>query len=449
VKESRRKGDSEKERLLQETQHEGGTAGAMPLGDHLEELRSRMLRCIIVFGSAVIVCWFARRPIVSFLMGPHARVMTAMGLSPTVKYRSYLEPFYAQLIAVSIVGVLLVSPYLIHEMWRFVGPGLFPRERTWIRKLALFSLALFLGGAAFGYAVLLPVGLRFLIVMAGPGTEPAIMISSYFGFVFTSVLFLGVAFQTPLVVFMLIRLDVLSAESVRGSRKFAILGAFIVAAVLTPPDPFTQVMLALPVILLYDAGVVIASPTKESILAFVKFVGLVALLAGAGVGYFLFWPVARLEAGGRSGRGDARAVGLRRGEKMQVDGDDTLRIGMGGGSRAKLLAKPGAVLRIRDRHSVWLESGELLVCVPEGAGLVEVSFPEGTVSVEAAVAEMIMQKGYSLRVTCISGEVQLKTGNQVTNVSEGRQLQVELGGEPVDPEEIMDRWPAGAQLQLP
>jgi Tat protein translocase TatC len=403
----------------------------MSLGDHFEELRSRLVRSLVVLAGAFALGWVFRARLLALLLEPHVRAATARGFETTIKYQSYIEPLYAQLLAVGITSLLVVSPYVLWELWRFVSVGLYLREQAVVRRVAGFSLFLFAGGAAFGFFVLLPLALRFLLVLAGPGTEPVIMMGAYFRLVFLTTVFLGVAFQTPTVIYALIRLDVIGEEAIRKNRGYAIVLTFMVAALLTPPDPVTQVLVALPMILLYDLGVLLARPTRRNLLGVLKFVGLIFLVAGAIGAYVSYWPVAHV-----TGPEGGTKRPLARGARLQAPaGGATLRLG----TRGTVRLAAGARLQVLQRDQVRLEGGRVLAKAAGGGGL-ELVFAEGAVSLQRGTAEVALEPGYRVTVTSLAGEAVVASGERMVRVTAGRAFSLTFGGQPVDLEPVRARW---------
>ncbi len=172
----------------------------MPLGQHLEELRRRIIVCIVAFAAVFLACWVVRDRLMALLVWPHVRVMRSFELDPALKFQSYMEPVLAQLKACAIAAVALAAPVIIYEIWAFVAPGLFAHERRKAVWLGAACVACFFAGIAFGYFLFIPVALRYLLLLSGPTTEPVLMVGAYLTTFFLLTLALGVAFQTPVVI---------------------------------------------------------------------------------------------------------------------------------------------------------------------------------------------------------------------------------------------------------
>ena len=170
---------------------------------------------------------------------------------------SYMESFAAYLKVAVIFAIILTLPFILYEIWKFVGAGLYPNEQKYVVSLLPFSLGLFVVGGLFGYFALIPIGLRFL---AGWGLEDIdlnITLESYIGLFFTLTLILGLIFQTPLIMVFLTKIGIINVAGLRKARRMAIFVGVILAVVLTPPDPFSWSLMAAPMILLYEFGIVI------------------------------------------------------------------------------------------------------------------------------------------------------------------------------------------------
>lgn len=175
--------------------------------------------------------------------------------TPPIMVTSYLENFMAYLKVAIIFGIFLTLPFLLYELWKFIGAGLYPQEQKHVVTFLPFSLGLFIVGMLFGYFALIPVGLKFL---AGWGIEDvnlSFTLENYIGLFLTLTLILGLVFQTPLIMVFLARIGVADVATFRRSRKVSIFAGICLAVVLTPPDPFSWSLMAAPMILLYELGI--------------------------------------------------------------------------------------------------------------------------------------------------------------------------------------------------
>lgn len=227
----------------------------MTLVEHLDELRSRLLISL----AAVLVCaglaFWKVKALVKYLIIPP--VDKLVFFSPTEAFSAYCK------VAV-FAGIILASPVVLFQLWRFVSLGLQPRERRTILFFLPFSIVLFLCGAAFAFFGVIPWALKFLITFAGPDLVPMISISKYLSFVVMLVIIFGAVFELPVAVVLLTKLGIVNAGMLSRNRKYAIVVIFIAAAVLTPtPDAFTQIMMAVPMVLLYEVSIWLSKLVKH------------------------------------------------------------------------------------------------------------------------------------------------------------------------------------------
>ncbi len=223
----------------------------MPLTEHLEELRRRILVCLAAVAIAAIGSYVFSEWILKWLVAPYQQSFPdakVVFIKPTEAFLTYLK---VSLIA----GFFISSPIILYEIWAFVAPGLYRHERVYTIAVLIPSAILFLTGAAFSYFVVLPYGLRFLIgAFSGNFLNPMISIREYLSFVFTLAFSFGVAFLSPVVMILLGTLGIISYEDIKRFRPYAAVAVFTLAAILTPPDVFTQISLAVPLLILFEIG---------------------------------------------------------------------------------------------------------------------------------------------------------------------------------------------------
>lgn len=167
-------------------------------------------------------------------------------------------PFLVPMKVSTLVGIVVSLPYTLYQAWAFVAPGLYEHERRFIGPLVVASTVLFLMGMAFAYFFVFPVLFGYVANSAPQGVAVMTDIGSYLDFVTTMFVSFGVAFEVPIAVVLLVRFNLVSVASLKEARSYVIVGAFIIGAILTPPDVISQVMLALPLWVLYEAGVLVA-----------------------------------------------------------------------------------------------------------------------------------------------------------------------------------------------
>jgi sec-independent protein translocase protein TatC len=245
------------------TEEERSGERYLTLIEHLKELRYRVFMSAIgvVIGLAISAVF--ADDFIRFLKEPAERRSEDFSLQFIEPFESFVTYFRVALLG----GVTLGMPVILYHMLRFVSPALEPGERRWLYGTVVAATGLFLGGVAFAYYVALPPALGFLLNWGGDLAEPNIRIGSYVDFVTRLLFFTGISFQTPIVVMYLARLRIVRAKQLLQWWRFAIVGAFVIAAIVTPTiDPVTQTLIAAPIIVLYFLGVILAffvQPTSK------------------------------------------------------------------------------------------------------------------------------------------------------------------------------------------
>lgn len=223
--------------------------------DHLLELRARLLRGIVGLGLALAATLpFANR-LYGLLAQPLIDKLPAGAQLIAVEVAS---PFFAPLKLAFFVALVVSMPWLLYQAWAFVAPGLYKRERRLAFPLLLSSLALFYSGCAFAFFVVLPSVFGFLTAVTPDGVAMMTDINAYLNFVLVIFLAFGISFELPVALVILVLLGWVTPAQLREARGYAVVGIFILAAVITPPDVISQLMLAIPMCLLYEAGIVAA-----------------------------------------------------------------------------------------------------------------------------------------------------------------------------------------------
>ncbi len=224
---------------------------------HLVELRTRVMRALIAFAIVfvAIFLWPGAGPIYDFLAAP---LMKALPEGARMIATGVVTPFLVPMKVTALVAFLVALPYLLYEAWAFVAPGLYDREKRLALPIVIASTVLFMAGVAFCYYLVFGKVFAFINDFAPKSITPAPDIEAYFSFVITMFLAFGVTFEIPIVVLVLVRSGVVSVEKLREARPYVVVGAFIVAAVVTPPDVISQFMLAVPMCLLYETGLYLA-----------------------------------------------------------------------------------------------------------------------------------------------------------------------------------------------
>ena len=239
------------------------SSGSMSFLDHLEELRRRIIVCLIAIAVAFAVCSAFSRPILKFLLKPLEENIFEGG---EIVYINLTEPFLIYMKAAFLGSILLASPVIFFQIWRFISPGLHQHEKRWAIPFLVGGPLLFVSGAGFAYVFLLPMTSRFLVSM-GEGFKAAITLRSAFTFEFYFLLGMGVVFQLPVVILILARIGIVTPRFLIRNFRWALLLIFVLAAVLTPtPDVVTQTVFAAPMIVLYGISILLAffaSPARR------------------------------------------------------------------------------------------------------------------------------------------------------------------------------------------
>lgn len=221
----------------------------MGLLDHLEELRSRLIICIAAAFLCAIIGYFFSPFILKALSKPVGKLVF---LAPT-------EAFITRLKIALIIGVFLALPIIFYQFWRFVAPGLLKRERRYVFLTVLSSTMFFLAGAAFAYYVILPVAIRFFLSFQTESLTAMLSLEKYIGFIAKLFLAFGVVFQLPVLSFFLTKMGLITPEFLKNRWRVAFALIFIVAAVFTPPDVFTQLLMAVPLLLLFGISILVSA----------------------------------------------------------------------------------------------------------------------------------------------------------------------------------------------
>ncbi len=224
---------------------------------HLVELRERVMRALLaVFGVFVLLFLYpGAAAIYDFLAAP---LMHALPEGARMIATGVITPFMVPMKLAFLVAFILALPYVLYQAWAFVAPGLYENEKTLAVPIIIASTVLFLIGVAFCYYLVFGTVFKFINEFAPKSITPAPDIEAYFSFVVTMFMAFGLAFEIPIVVVILVRAGVVSIDKLKEVRPYVIVGAFVVAAVVTPPDVLSQFMLAVPMCLLYEAGLFIS-----------------------------------------------------------------------------------------------------------------------------------------------------------------------------------------------
>jgi sec-independent protein translocase protein TatC len=231
-----------------------------PFLGHLEELRKRLVAISIGVGVAFVVCYIFSERLFQYLIMPLKAVLPE---GDRLIFTNLPEMFITYLKVSLIAGILLAAPYIFYQVWLFIAPGLYQREKKYVIPFVLFSTILFVGGALFGYFVVFPFGFKFFLGFSNEYVKALPSVKQYFSFSIKLLFAFGVVFELPVVIFFLTKMGIVNAAFLKKQRKYAILLTFVIAAILTPPDVATQCMMAGPLIVLYEISIIISKMARR------------------------------------------------------------------------------------------------------------------------------------------------------------------------------------------
>jgi sec-independent protein translocase protein TatC len=227
----------------------------LPLTTHLQELRKRLILSFIAVGAGFVFCYAFAESIFDILAAPLIKMMPTGG---SLVFISVAEAFFTYMKVAFIAGLILTSPFVLYQIWAFVAPGLYRHEKRYVVPFVLAGSCFFALGILFGYYVALPVGFKFLLGYATDFIKPMPSMKEYLSFSIKFLLAFGLVFEFPVVLVLLARIGVVDAKTLARQRKYAILLIFIFAAVMTPPDLISQVLMALPLMGLYELSILLS-----------------------------------------------------------------------------------------------------------------------------------------------------------------------------------------------
>ncbi len=222
---------------------------------HLIELRDRLLRCVLALLLVFIGLFPWARDLYAMLAQPMIASLPAGGQLIATEVTA---PFFVPIKVTMMAAFVIALPYLLYQVWAFVAPGLYIHERKLVAPLIITSTLLFVCGMAFAYFLVFPVVFHFIISVAPEGVAVMTDIGKYLDFVLTLFLAFGVTFEVPVAVVILVRMGIVSVAKLREIRPYVIVGAFVIGAIFTPPDVVSQVMLAVPLWILYEVGIFVS-----------------------------------------------------------------------------------------------------------------------------------------------------------------------------------------------
>lgn len=228
----------------------------LPLTSHLEELRKRLIHVFVALGIGFTLCYMFKDWLFFVVTRP---LIAVMPKNSFMIFTSLPEAFFTYMKISFFSSLILTSPYILFEIWKFVSPGLYPKEKRYVLPFVFFSTLLFAGGVLFGYFIALPPAFRFFVSFSSDFLKPMVSMREYLSLALKFLLAFGLCFELPVFVFFLTKVGVINARMLSSQRRYAILVIFIVAAVLTPsPDAVSQILMALPLMVLYEVSILVA-----------------------------------------------------------------------------------------------------------------------------------------------------------------------------------------------
>lgn len=221
---------------------------------HLSALRSTIVRAFMGYGVIAVIAAVFAKPLFAVFAQPIVSLLPSGALIAT----GIATPFLVPLTFSFMFALCIAMPWILYQAWAFIAPGLFPHEKKRILSLTAFSFVLFYAGLAFAYFLVIPLALTFFVEAAPTGVTVLTDIDAYFSFAITLMIAFGVAFQIPLIVMALVKSGLVTRAALVEKRPYVIIGCFVIGMLLTPPDVFSQTLLAVPMCLLFELGLLLA-----------------------------------------------------------------------------------------------------------------------------------------------------------------------------------------------
>lgn len=232
---------------------ENDEAEKIPFTGHLEELRKRLVACFIAIGIGFVVSYGFKEKLFDILSHP---LISVMGTDDKMIFTGLPEAFFTYLKVSLLSGFMLAAPVVLYQFWMFVAPGLYQKERRLLVPIVFLSSVFFVGGALFGYFIVFPFGFKFFLGFASETIQALPSMKEYLSFSAKLLLAFGLVFELPLVITFLAKLGIVSVDFLKKNRKYALILFFAGSAILTPPDVVTQIMMAVPLMLLYEISII-------------------------------------------------------------------------------------------------------------------------------------------------------------------------------------------------
>lgn len=234
----------------------------MSLFGHLEELRTRLIRALLSVSAIFCVCLYYSTPLINFLKVPLKASLPKQ--AETLHFTGPLEVLVADMKVAFFAALILGSPVWLYQFWKFIEPALYVSERRYVLPFVFSSVSLFMLGVIFCFYLIIPMSLDFLLALGMEVGVPMITVSDYLSLLMVMVLGFGFVFETPLILILLASLDVINSKMLVTYRRYIIVFILIIAAILTPPDPLSQIAMAIPLYLMYEISILIIKAMEKS-----------------------------------------------------------------------------------------------------------------------------------------------------------------------------------------
>ncbi|MEF3255857.1 MAG: twin-arginine translocase subunit TatC [Deferribacterales bacterium] len=227
----------------------------LPLMAHLEELRKRLVRILVVLLIVFLLCYWKSSYLFHFIKAP---LVEYMPTNSTLSMLKLTEGFITELKLSFMAAVFFAMPYILYELWKFIAPGLYADEKKYVSGFVISASILFFAGAFFCYEFVMPISFKFFLSYAEDGISANLSLTWYLSFIIKIMLGFGIVFELPVIVFFLAKIGLVTDKKLRKYRGYSIVGIFIVAALLTPPDVISQTLMAIPLLFLYEVSILVA-----------------------------------------------------------------------------------------------------------------------------------------------------------------------------------------------
>ncbi len=239
---------------------EDAPGAPLTLTDHFRELRNRLIKIFLGVIIGFLVCWSFSDILAELLYLPLVRVLPVSGDAPSsIIFTGIAEGFFTHMKLAIVAGIFLTSPFIFYQIWSFIAPGLYDEEKKFVVPVAVCSAICFIAGGCFCYFVVFPNAFRFFMTYSDGAFKAMPSMKEYFNFTMQLILAFGMVFELPLFTFFLARIGLVTAPAMRRFRRYFIVIAFVLAAMLTPPDVISQLLMAAPMLILYELSIFIAA----------------------------------------------------------------------------------------------------------------------------------------------------------------------------------------------